>query len=904
MSQPGRDRFYGALADFGLNRRGLLALITTLLVGASVYLGLGLEIRTSRYGMVAKENPYQSRMLGFFDRFGYPDAVLFLVEGGDEASRRAVVDEVTAKLEADDNYRGKVFGRLDAEAIAEVLLLQEPDALGKLREELPDDVDVAATLEGGIPALLGGLEAQLLAGLDSAGAEDVKDEEVDDGFRRIAEIARVLEARLSGGDVDGALDALIESDAAAERRPETMPVDARGYLTGLKSDHLLVAVFPDFENDDVATLSPIVEGMRKIEAEAEAAHEGVKVLVTGTPVMAVDEHSAVGRGLLQSGTATGLGIFLLLCWAFRSIRMTIIGLFPLLVTVSLALGGTILLYGELNMITASFAAVLMGLGIDLSVHLIGRYQEEVREGTERTQAIRAAVMKAGPGILVGSLTTAVAFLLLMTAEFTAYGELGGVTALGLVVAFFSAMTILPALLKTKEAGKANAAPPLPGVGAIMDFVRRMARPLVAFGAVTMVAGGFCLTLVQFNSDYFDFLPEGTESREALEVLEEDGAMSPIFAFTSAPDLESAREMAKKLRTLGTVSLVQAITDMLPPLDEDGRLEKLQTSFEGLRRPDFDKLAERTRTREELQEAIVGVADALDELRFALEQAEKSTKALDEAREAFKSLRTQVEALPEDGGPELASVERELARVMERAWSTAKAVADRGAYAVDDVPAVFRGRHIARDGSGGVSMYVYPKGDAFDRDNIAEFTREVESVDPNAAGVALNLHYHIGMVVNDFRRAALYAGVLVFFLLLLDLRRFSDSVLAISPALVGWCWMLGMFILTGLQFNLANIMALPLVLGIGVDAGAHVMHRQRQSASENGGVAKLDDLFFGTGSAVLLSSVTTMVGFGGLLMAEHGGMALLGAAMVLGVGCTLLSSLVVLPAVLVLLGRAR
>lgn len=899
----GRERVFGALSDFGTGRKRLLALIVFALLAASAWLGKDLVIKTSRYGLVSEDNAYQRRMIEFFERFGYPDAPVFVVQGGDEAKRRAVVDAITEDLEAKPLYAGRVFGRLGAESIAEVLLLQEPDALGQLRKRMGPDVDVAQAIEGGVPGLLRALEAQLLGGLDGDQAQ-ADPADVDQGLRQIGRLATVFEARLTDGDVDAALDELIATDDdEARARPETLPVDSRGYLTTNDGESLLIVVFPEFEDDTLATYEPVVDELRAIR-DANAMSE-VTVLLTGTPVMTVEDQAAVTRGLFTSGLATAGGIFIVLLLAFRSIRGTIVALVPLGTGTGLSVGALMLAYGGLNVITSSFAAVLMGLGIDLSVHMLARFHEEMREGVEREVAIRRAVIGAGPGIVVGATTTALAFLTLLTADFTAYGEMGGIAAMGLGLMFLCAMTILPALLSTpKLSGSAKAPPPLPGLNAVLGAVRKAPKLFVLVGAVGMAAGGACLSIIEFNSNYFDFLPKHAESAKALEILEEDGAMTPIFAFVSAPDIESSREVAAKLRALDSVSSVQAVSDMLPPLSEEDRLAKLKKSFDGLRAPDFDALRNRKRSRDEIKSAITGVLDALDEVGFALEQGDRDTEALEATKKAYRSLRDTVDKLPEDGGSEIAEIEKLLASVLGRAWSTAAQVAERGAYAPEDVPALFARRHFARDGSGAVSLYVYPGRNVWDRENAKVFAEDLERVDPKAAGLAMNLHYHVSMVVSDFRDAALVAGVLVFFLLLLNLRRVSDATLALAPALMGWCWMLGAFALTGVTFNLANIVVLPLVLGIGVDAGAHVVHRVRQSAENRGGKAKLEDMFAGTGGAVLLSAVTTAVGFGGLMLSEHGGMYYLGVVMVIGVLCTLVASLFVLPAALILLGRAE
>ncbi|TPV92324.1 MAG: hypothetical protein B7733_26265 [Myxococcales bacterium FL481] len=233
-----------------------------------------------------------------------------------------------------------------------------------------------------------------------------------------------------------------------------------------------------------------------------------------------------------------------------------------------------------------------------------------------------------------------------------------------------------------------------------------------------------------------------------------------------------------------------------------------------------------------------------------------------------------------------------------------AVGQAGGYVAAAIPPAFRPRFAARDGSEAVALYIYPRESIWSAASAETFAAEVSSVAENAAGHAITMHVHTQMILDDFRLAAALASALVMVVLLVDFRRLADAGLAAFPVLVGWAWMLGVLALSNTPLNAASIVALPLVLGIGVDAGVHMVHRLRQSAAANGGAARLDDLVAGTGSAVIIASLTTILGFAGLLVPAHGGMQSLGWMMLLGTSCSLVASVLVLPALLLCTGRAR
>ncbi|MBW2456993.1 MAG: MMPL family transporter [Deltaproteobacteria bacterium] len=489
-----------------------------------------------------------------------------------------------------------------------------------------------------------------------------------------------------------------------------------------------------------------------------------------------------------------------------------------------------------------------------------------------------------------------------TTEFTAYSELGYITAIGLVLMLAVTFLVLPALIFLAGRGKQLKSPELPGIGHLPAVVRagRLALPVVAVALVALGAttyGG-----IGFNMRYFDFLPDSTESASGLRHIQDDKTLSPIQAGAGADSVKQARALADKLRALKTVGAVQTATDALPELTEEG-LTKLRAGFRGLERePDFDKLRRRKRPSAELQSKVRDLGDVLDEVRFAVRQGGRKPAAVEEAQAAAAELSKRAAELPDDA-PELAAFEQRTADVLQRAWTTAKAVADRGHYLPTDLPSVFRARFVSKDGKA-LAVYATPAGDIWDAEVARQFSTEVEAVAPQVAGMAINIHHHQRMIREGFTRAAMFSAALVLVILLVGFRRLGDALLAMLPVVVGVGWLLGMMGALDLDFNVANVVVPALILGIGIDAGAHMTHRWRQSADEHGGVANLDEMLRGTGAAVLMASLTTATGFAALMLADYGAMKSVGLMMTLGVGACMVAALLVLPALLVLLKRAK
>ena len=889
------ERIFAGVADMTLRRPLLVLVIAAVVVGFAGWRIPQLGVSTSRYGMVSQENPDQARMLNFFKRFGNPDAPVFVLSGGTADDRRSVVRQMTAALEREEPLRGRVLARIGPQEVAEVILLQKPEALTEAAKALPPGIQIAPVLEGGLPAWFGAIGQQIQAGLDGEAPADPA--AAARGIRGLADLARTFDAYLAGEDVLARMGEAPPQDGPQGR-------DEQGFLVTVDGQHHVISMFPRLTGDEVTDVLPLVTMLRKVRDDALAtAPAGVTVQLTGLPALIVDEQHYIRRGLFASSVASATAIVFLCLVMLRSIRQTIIAQVPLMFGVVLTLAFVQLAYGHLNLITSSFVSVLLGLGIDFGVHMIYRFNEQRRTGEDVHDAIRSAVKFTGPAIVVGALVTAVAFVATLMTEFTAYGELGVITAVGLAFMVITSLTVLPALLYRRAGAKiAAVAKEPPGFRALTMFVARARVPILIVGLVLGVLGAIGLPRIGFNSRYFDFLPQEADSAQALTLLEKDPLMSPVYANASAEGVEAARTMTDRLRALPEVAGVQTATDLLPPLD-DARLHALRSGLAALSpMPDFAKLTARKTKPEELLPAIKGIVDGLEEARFAASSGGQPTADLDAAHAAFVAVKTRLEGLDEAGKARLAGIEAQLGQLLTRAVGTAELVAKRGRYVPMDLPPLFRERFRGTDGEG-MALYVIPSGSAFESETARKFYMAVSAVDPNVSGLAVNINLHETMIITGFRQAAALAAILIFLVVAFELRNLRDAVLALIPTALGWLWMLGVMAAIGLNFNVANIIVLPLVIGIGTAFGVHLMHRCQESAKKNGGVAALDDLVRSTGGAVVLSALTTIASFAALILGEYGGMKTIGMAMVLGISACLVASLLVLPALLVVLKKA-
>jgi uncharacterized protein len=865
-----------------------VGLVTTIALGSLIPF---LKISTSRRDLVSEENENQRRTVEFDEKFGYPNAPVVVVTGGTVEERRRVVDEVTAELRTLPGLEKNVLGRIGPEDVAEVILLTDPESIAK---SLPDGSH-AAKIREGLPGFTSALDAQLQAGLEG---EVPRDDEVREGFERLGTLFEALTVEVSGGS---GMTKLLDAEKARDLGPA---VDDAGYLNGSQDNHF-IALFPPLEGDEGYQVRPVVRSIREARDRAisRADAPSVRADVTGLPALVTDELAMIERDLAVTSIASSVALFLTLFWAFRSFRQSLVSFLPLGFGTLVTFGVVQLVLGKLNLITASFTSVLLGLG-DFGVHIQTRYSELLRKGESPKDAMEKAMLGAGPGLVVGTITTAVAFLTCIVTEFTAFAELGFITSVGLVVMLAGTYLLVPSAVLLLLGKKPRPSPELPGFRRLACFVRAHPRKILAASILSALVIALWIPGLRFNGRYFDFLPKDTESARGLAELSKDDIVSPFVANVRVSSVEEARSVAAALREKkDTVASVETPSDLLPELTPArlAALKKVLAALEVDGAPiDFTAISERAVNREALLKSIGGLVDTFDEVQFAAKNGGRETAPIEAAKGKLKSL---MEVVKSADAAKLDAVQRKLFQLLARATGAARRVVDRGAYLPEDLPPAFQHRFVSKDRTE-LALFVHPRGDIWEVARAERFTADVTSVSDRTSGIATTLAEHPKMIIRGFERATLLSAVLVVVILAVSFRRVSDVLVAGFPLVLGTLIMLGAIPLMGLDFNHANMVVLPLLLGLGVDAAAHIMSRFRQSQEEHGGVASLDDTLAGTGSAVFVAALTTVWGFSVMMLAEYRAMFGIGLIMTVGMSATLVLSLVTLPATLVLLKKAK
>jgi uncharacterized protein len=872
--------------------RAALSCITLLVLAAGLLVVFGpLRVSTSRTGLV--KSPHQARLFDYYATFGRSELAVLVVSGERPEERRQFVDRFESELAKLPEFERRVLGKVTLDTVAETLLVWRPELaqrLPKAGATLAPGVDPwaswAETAERRLSSELGGAHA-------SHDKSPTLPEQGAKGLGQLADALKALRQALAAG---GQLS-LAELPGLNQGGSN---FDERGYLVGARGAYHLVLIFPSLQSDEGRELKPAVERIRGARDRALAAlsKSQIRADLTGAPALAVDELQSLQDSSRITSLLSTLGIFLLLMLVFRSIRHVAVLLLPLLAGMVISLGFVVLAYGGLNLVTSSFMSVLLGLGIEFGVHLLHRYAEARVTGEHVRSALATALLSDGPAVALGACTTAVAFLTTTTTKFAAFAQLGVITAVGLGVTLVCTIAGFPALLPLLAGKRQPNMHELVGLGLVLNVVGRRARwVLGASGLATLLAvASLLVTRPGFNGRTFDFLPVHAESYRGLKRIEESGT-PPLDSHFIVSSFEQARELTKKLRQMPEVAAVQSPSDLLPP-ETPQRIAAIKQAVAEL--AGYAPLVPAVTAAQGPARlaAFKSLADTLDELSFALRQGNldgsDATRAARELNELARWLASQ----PEGGAPALNRVAKGLESALARAIGTARRIAERGHYAPTDLPPVFVARFASKDGTR-LALHAYPAGNVEEEGFATRFAARLRALDANVSGTALNLLPHERYITEGFRRAAGYSLVLMTLALWLMFRRVGDTLLALLPVILGSVWMLALMRPLGIQFTAANMVALPLLLGICLDSGVHIVHR----SLEGPGAARLETLVQGTGTAVSVAALTNLLGFASLMAADYRAMQSLGLLLSLGIALSLLASVLVLPALLVLLGRA-
>jgi predicted RND superfamily exporter protein len=650
-----------------------------------------------------------------------------------------------------------------------------------------------------------------------------------------------------------------------------------GYLVDTSRSHLLVFIRPKESARNITYT-------KRLMAAASAAGETAisnwrkshpsasgrpKITFAGGYAIAQEDEALTRRDLQSSLLISFLGVNILFFLVFRKLRILFLMLLPLAMALIWTFGLMQLIFGHVNVLTGAFAAVLLGLGIDFAIHLLNLYLGGC-QNHDQARALHLALTQSGRAILMGGLTTALAFFALSISSFRGLQELGIITGIGILACLAAMLVVLPALLVWHQgrAASLGVAKPIPTFG--LDYLLRPAlkhpRWVVWPCLALLAALGIAALDISFEDDLRSLRPQEAGRMAVEEEVESilGGASGYVLLVNEGKDEETLLNQAWRL---------------------DKALAKLEQA---------DRLSH--------YRSILAYWPAPESQRLALDFYQRYATELNPDRigATFKK------ALRENGFqflPEYTSYLNWL-----RTLVNPHGLVDRQTFKKANLEQLLDPFLIERGPNRKLFTFVFPRQGLWDKNDLAGLSKDLGETalesglsgkEWRLAGWPILTDHLKNLVWRDLADSLVLAGLAIAVALLLALRHPFYAALAAIPLVSGIVALLGIMALLTIKFNYVNFIVLPLIVGIGIDDGIHIVHHWRHDSKE-----KLPAILNRIGRAIVLTSLTTTIGFGSLVSSHYPGLRSIGWVTALGILTCLLAALFLLPAVLAWIDAKR
>lgn len=822
------------------------------------YTADNLTINTNTTDMLSEELPFRQHYIAYKDAFPQTSDLMTIVVEAASPDRADVAALALAErlrkspehIETVYDFAGEAFFRQNG------LLYRDLEDLEELTDRISEAQGLLGTLSND-PSLRGLSEVLGLA-IDDLADGNAPIGDLAAVFRRMT---AVVAARGRGEFSELSWQSLLSGD-------DVKASDLRRFLQ--------VRV-----NADWSSLSPAAPAMDAIRQTARdlnlTPENGVRVRLAGGMALSTEELASVFEGAKTASLLSLAMVSLCLFLGLRSFVLVGATIVTLVCGLIWTAGFATFAVGHLNLLSVAFAVLFIGLGVDFGIHFALRYAEEFRRAEARGFALRRAANGVGGAMTLCAVSAAIGFYAFLPTAYLGLAELGLISGTSMFIALFMSVTLLPAILAVipyRAKGKPIAAE---AIDQPRFFERHGAKIscgfiLLALSAVWLVPH------IRFDFDPLNLQDPNTESLQTTLDLIRDSETSPKTISIIRPSLKAAEDLAETLVQLEEVSKAVSVSSFVPT----GQMEKLaligDLGFvllpvfdQGQRKPSPTPIEER--------EAIRGLSAKLATLPDG--QIAQDGAALRRALDDF------IASSPDDAA--ILSLREGLLALFPNLVRQLETALEAREVSLDDVPQDLRVRFLSDNGIARVE--VTPAFSVEDNAALRRFIEAVQAVAPTATDSPVVILEASRAVVDAILQAAVTAGVLILLMLFGLLRNLRDTLLVFYPLIIAGLFTIASAVLFDLPFNFANVIVLPLLMGLGVASGIHLVLRARDPETGN---ALLQT---STPRAVTFSALTTILSFGSLAVSTHRGTASMGVLLTIAISFTLLGGLVALPALM-------
>ncbi|MBA3964628.1 MAG: MMPL family transporter [Nitrospirales bacterium] len=862
----------GRVADF-VERRAWwvlgLAIFATVISFSYAFMYLGINTNTTE--MLAADVPFQEAREHYKKTFPQnADSILLVVEANTPEMAHVAVNTLDVRFRKEPEHIKSVYTPFGGSFFEHnALLYLDLQELQQLAESVAESKPFIDEL----------MRERNLHGLFTMLSESyhkthwVNESLLDSLFRRMAE---GIQSSLAGLDYVLAWHSVILKQDIKDSRTRRF-----------------ILVQPQLDYQKFLPAETALQAIRRIIQEsAVLTIPGIRVRVTGEVALAHEELQVVSQRAGLSAILSLIMVCVTLTIAFHSWRLMVVTLLTLLVGLSLSAGFATVAVGQLNILSLAFAVLFIGLAVDYAIHLCLRYQELLGLGDEPFPAIRTSLQEVGPSLMLCAVTTGLGFYTFVPTNYTGMSELGLISGTSMFIGLVVSLTVLPAILLVFPSSKKDYRSPSSGqpLKSIYQFPIRHGKA-IRWGTVVIFLGSvLLLPQASFDWNPHNLRDPHVESVQTMNDLLEDKT-GATWSLTLLPSEDQVSDYVSRLGALESVDKVLTIQDFIPTQ----QFEKLIVLAElagGIfpQRSDSDFPP----SSPEQDSSLTAIQSFLTILEGHIQRAELNPDGNSAAqlRDAIRILVARFDNVDQELKRDLLErLDKSLLGSLPTDPMNGHASAmPMGSITQHDLPQELLERWVGKEGA--YRLEVYPKKDLRSIKALEQFVNEVRSIAPEVTGLPVVYLDGGNEVAGAFKQALVSALLVIIVILAIVLRNIWDILLVILPLSLAAICLVGYTVILGLPFNYANVIALPLIFGLGADSGIHIVERMRRRPAECEAFLRS-----GTIRGVFFSSVTTMLSFSNLAYTSHVGIASMGQLLSLGILLTLIGCLVVLPAFL-------
>lgn len=803
----------------------------------------------------------------------------------------------------------QLFKRVDYKAETEfmrnhALMLIKADDLKNTKDLFMDP-----NLTGLITNLNNSLEKEYVGQEESISNREKEDNAVNflDG---IQQLLNKLNKTVKGEELSGA-EVLSAADEFLLGEP---------YFLSYDKTALILNVIPNFSimNRDLIMVG--ADRAQGLLDEVLKKYPEVSAGLSGDIAREHDEQIASEESLSFTTIIALIAILILLIISFRMLTAPILAVVNLIIGIIWAYGAAYLVVGQLNMMTALLSIVLLGLGIDFSIHIISSLTELRAAGEDILSAMQNAFLKSGKGIITGALTTSCAFFALLISQSRGMMEMGLVTGLGLISILLSTFLFLPVMMVFREryidrrnerkGGAAKLSPQdisLRSLGTASTWLGKNFIFTIAASVIISTGLIWSALQIEYDRNFLSMEPEGLTSIALQDTITDKFDLSMEYALCLADSIAESRQLAEEYRDQSIVAMTNDISVYLPSLKEQQkRIPHIRDVAKQMKATKINKnfrQAELSTFIREIERLEMNIMEMQD-MAFIGGQDKVDNKCKEivgdpdnpESGNMIKKLLTDMQANKTRTIAGLTAFQKFFSPYFKE---NVLKMCSTDPITLDDLPESVLERYSNKTRDK-FMITVYPSAQLYtNTDVLYQFVDVTERVSQKLTGGPSVSVAWMRVSARDGRNAIMLTLVIVFFLLWADFRKPWYALMAMIPLGLGAFWMVGIMNMSGMLMNFMTLMGLPLIIGIGIDDGVHIMHRWKYE-----GAGKLKTIFSSTGKAVLLTSATTMLAFGSMIFSVFPAWAWFGGSLFIGVGACFLTTVIILPGIIGWIERQR